>query len=486
MSPTHHEHGNIGRNTAIQAIERVASVVIGLVSMGVLTRYLGVHDFGLYSTALTYLQFFATLLDGGFTILVVQMLSEHNRDHGRTLGALMSFRLVSAGVCFLILNAAIFLLPYPRIVQWSVVAGSLGFIAILVTSVLTGVFRTKLAMLPVALSDAAIRVLYLIAIVVAAWGHWSLIAIMIGLSIANIVPTIYLWWSARKRLSFELFWDWPLIREAFTRLWPLTMSMIFTLVYFRADTMILSFVATPEAVGLYAAPYKVLEVLINLPHLFLALMLPFFTRSWQAKNNEELKHWWQLSVDVMMMILIPMVVGLYVVATPVMTLVAGQSFGVSGPLLQILIWSVAAIAMGTIANYVIVAANEQHRMVKWYAITMAVALVGYCIFIPLYSYWAAAWLTLIVECFIALMNIVVAYRLTRIKLSYAPMIKVIIAAAAMGVVVDWSAPASLFAQIVIGALVYSAIILLLGGIYPAMWRVLTMGLESRAPGHLEK
>lgn len=472
------DHGKIGFNSAIQVFERAVSVVVGLVTLGVLTRYLGVHDFGLYATALTYLQLFATLLDFGFTILVVQMLSEPTRNHAHDFGVLMYIRLLSAVSVFVVLDVLIFFLPYPALVQWSVVAGSLGFIAILTSSMFAGIFRTYLQMTPVVVCDLLTRIILLVITIIAAQARWNIVGVFTGITIANVVPAIVLAVMAYRLIPFRLAYDAHIVRETITRLWPITLAMVFNLIYFRADTLILSLTQNPEVVGMYTAPYKILEVLINLPHLFLALILPFFVRSWNTKHVPEFTQWWQVSFDILALVIWPVVIGIFVLARPIMVLIAGASFAPSGALLRILIWSVVWIAFGTLANYMLLAMNEQKRMVKWYGVSMVLALAAYWIAIPLYSYWAAAWITFCVELFIACMSVVVVYRLTKIWLSFRLCMLSLFSACIMGGVVAASNSLGLWVQIGVGILVYGVCIVVFRAYNKHVLALISMGFNQ--------
>ena len=53
----------IAHNTIIQMIGKGVSTVIGVVVIGMLTRYLGEGGFGQYTTIMAFLQLFGVLVD---------------------------------------------------------------------------------------------------------------------------------------------------------------------------------------------------------------------------------------------------------------------------------------------------------------------------------------------------------------------------------------------------------------------------------------
>ena len=62
----------VASNTAVQLAGKGVVLAIGLVSIAVLTRYLGPSDYGKYTLALMYMQLFAVLADIGLLTTVVR------------------------------------------------------------------------------------------------------------------------------------------------------------------------------------------------------------------------------------------------------------------------------------------------------------------------------------------------------------------------------------------------------------------------------
>ena len=66
----------VASNTAVQLAGKGAVLAIGLVSIAVLTRYLGPEDYGKYTLALMYMQLFGVLADVGLFTTVVREISK--------------------------------------------------------------------------------------------------------------------------------------------------------------------------------------------------------------------------------------------------------------------------------------------------------------------------------------------------------------------------------------------------------------------------
>ncbi len=86
----------IARNTFVQIIGKVVSVVVAAVSIGLVTRYLGQAGYGQYTTALAFVEFFGVLADLGLYIIALKKISEIGTDAEKFFNNIFTLRLISA------------------------------------------------------------------------------------------------------------------------------------------------------------------------------------------------------------------------------------------------------------------------------------------------------------------------------------------------------------------------------------------------------
>jgi len=175
------------------------------------------------------------------------------------------------------------------------------------------------------------------------------------------------------------------------------------MIYLKSDTLILSLIKPATDVGLYGAAYRVIDVLIMMPFVLAGLMLPQLTKALQKNDKQSFHKIIQNSFDVMAIIALPLVIGAQFVATPLMSLVAGSEFLASGKILQLLIIAAGAIYLGTIFSHVILAIEKQKQTIWAYLLVAVTTLAGYLIFIPKYSYFGAAAVTIYSEILISIL-----------------------------------------------------------------------------------
>ncbi len=387
----------LGANTALQLLGKAVSVALGLGVVAIMARALGAGGFGEYTTAVTFLQFIGILVDFGLTMTAGRALGEAKHSPERLLSNLLSFRVVTAGLAFALAPAVALFLPYPPTVKFGILITNSAFFLTSFSQCFSAVFQAKLKSGWLVSAELTGRtVLFAGTVLAAAWrlpvaGY---LTVLIASSAATAVITLF---SAKRLIRFH----WLIEREVWGYLWNLTwpaaVTIILNLLYLKLDTLILAAYWPAEAVGIYGAAYKVLEVLLVVPGIIGGLVLPLAARRLAMNDRPGLTSLFHGSLDALLAGGLATVAGSIMVGTPLMTLVAGADFAAAGAVLAVLSLAIAAIFIGNATGYFIFALGKQTRVIPLYAIAAAGALIMYFVFIPRYSYWAAAWATVAVE-----------------------------------------------------------------------------------------
>jgi len=405
-------------NTLWQVVIRIVNVLIGVFSLALITRMLGQTGFGFYTTIFAFVQIFAILADLGLYMAMLREVSsvKDSVSENKIISNIFTIRLLSSIVMLLLIPVAIQFFPYDNIVKSGAIffMGTFFFQTLITT--LTAVFSKNLDMAKVALVDFVNKILYAGFLFYLFVYGTSLNKILFGNSITMAFSFLLLLVFLRKHAKLSLAFDFQYWKVVFHRSWPLAITVVLNLLYFKADTLVLSAYRSPEEVGLYGAPYRVLEVIATFPHLFMSLILPIFTASWIAKKIKELNDSFQHTFDFFAILSIVMLSSTWLVSRPLMIQLAGEEFAMSGPILDILIVATVGIFFGTLFIYLIVAMDAQKQMIKYFLSAAIIALIGYFIFIPIYSYWGAAYMTLAVEWLIVVFAWLVIRKNVSIKL----------------------------------------------------------------------
>ncbi|MFA5131609.1 MAG: flippase [Patescibacteria group bacterium] len=422
----------IAHNTLVQVIGKIVSTILGLFSLALITRYLGQSGFGEYTTVMTFLTFFAVIADLGLTLVTVQMISGERSDENKILNNLFSLRLVSAIFFIGLAPLTVMFFPYSATVKLGVLIAAVSFVFPALNQILVGLFQKKLYMDRAAIAEVISRVVLIIGIIISVSMDAGLIGILIATIASGASSAILHYIFACKFSVLRFEFDLSLWKKIISRSWPLAITIVLNLIYLRADTLILSLFRGPDIVGLYGAAYKILDVLTTLPFMFAGLILPILTAAWAENNYPYFKKILQNSFDVLAIIAIPLVIGAQFLGKPIMTFVAGPDFALSGDILRILIFAIAAIFLGTIFSHAVIAIDKQKKMIGFYVFTSITALTAYLFLIPRFSYVGAAAVTIYSEVMIAIFSAYCIYKYTHFLPSLKRVFKSLLAGGIMG------------------------------------------------------
>ena len=411
---------SIAKNTALQVIGKIIGTILGVITIGVLTRYLGQTGFGYYSTALAFMQFFGVLVDMGLYLICLKEISTAVAEkENYVLNNIFTLRIISAVIFFGGGALLIFLFPYPDAVKWAAAIVSVSFLFMSLVQILTSVFQKYLAVGLVALAEIIGRIGFLLLTLFFVFQKNNLPVLMLGNVLNSFIYFIILWFLVKKFAAIKFAFDFKYWRKIFKKTWPIALGIALNLVYFRADTIILSLYHPAADVGLYGAPYKILEIIATFPHMFMGLVMPILTAAWITADKERFKKSMQRTFDFLILLAIPMVLGSVPLADRIMRILAGNDFKEAGTVLPILMLATGFIFIGTLFTYTLVILEKQKPMLIFYFSAAVLSLAGYFAFIPKYSYFGAAWVTVAIEAFIALSAFLITYNLTKVKLNLA-------------------------------------------------------------------
>lgn len=451
----------VALNTIVQIGGKIISTLLGLVAIGILTRYLGVEKFGWYTTAITFLQFAGILVDFGLIPVTAQMLGTGLYPANTLFKNLLGYRFVTALVFFVITPGIAFFFPYPTEVKLAIALLSISFLAIAMNQVLTGYYQKALAMHIPVIGEVVGRLILVVGLVLGQLGKVDFLPMMTVVAIASLAYTAILWIMAAKREPAGLAFDFKIWKDITITMWPVAVSVIFNVVYLKGDILILSLYRAHSLaeVGLYGAAYRVIDILAQTAMLMMGVMLPLLSASYAQKKFEEFKKLYQNSFDSLMLFAVPVVIATWILADKIMVLVAGDNFAVSGNMLRLLSLAIFGVYLGAVFGHVAVAIGKQKATMWIYISDAIITLAGYLYAIPRWGWLGAAVFTIFSELYAGFLLAYVIRQYAPNHLSLVRFGKIILAGLIMGAVLLFTINLSVILLVPIGGVVYVAAVL---------------------------
>ncbi len=450
---------SISKNFIVQLLGRIGAILIGVLSISVMTRSLGAEGFGEYTTVMTFLQLFGVVVDFGLTLTLIVMISEAGADEEKIVGNMFALRLVSGAILFTLAPLTILALPWSLNVQQGVLVGALAYVLMGGASLLVGIFQRHQAMWRTAIAEMINRAVLLALLALFAFLNLGVVWMIAGGIVANGVWLLLMIRFAKPFVSVHLAFDLAIWKQIVSRSWPIAISIFFNLLYLKGDILFLAYFRDQTEVGLYGVSYRIIDVLTALPVMFMGLLLPLAVQHWTTKNKEAFRKQVSRTFDLFMMAIIPIIIGTQAIGPKLIALIAGPGYEISGEIIKLLILAMIGVFLGALFGHLIVAINKQKQMTLGYIAVAIISVAGYLWLIPIYGIWGAVWMTLFSEGLIALITYLVVHKEAELRLNPTITLKALLAAGVMYVVLISIPTLPALIDLLIAVVVYIAIML---------------------------
>ena len=452
----------IAYNTIIAAGARVLGLALSLIIVGLITRYLGQEGYGFYATVVSFLYFFTVFSDLGLYAICVRDISKIKADEKKIASVAFTLRFFGGLFFFILAPLVALLFPYPIEIKIGILIGALGFWLMSNQQVLIGVFQKYLKVDKAALAEVLGRITQLGLVGFFVWQDFGFLFIVSAIIGGSLVNFILVFIFSRKYISISFDFDFSFWKKILKKSLPLALAVVFTAIYFRIDTIMLSLMKPASHVGIYGLAYKILESLLFFPAMFVGLVVPLMSK-YVFSNLKKFIKVTQEALNVLLILIVPMVFGVFLLSEKIINLVGGEEFLPSAGVLKILIFAAAAIFLGALFSNMIISFEKQKNLTYIYGFGVIVNLTANFILIPDYSYYGAAIATVVTELLALILMVVVVYKNISVLPSFKDFYKYLIAGLAM-VLPLYFLNLNLFILIILGGLVYFGFLWLLGGI----------------------
>jgi len=162
----------------------------------------------------------------------------------------------------------------------------------------------------------------------------------------------------------------------------------------KIDQIMLGQMVGDEAVGIYSAAVRVSEVWYFIPTTIVASVFPAIL---EAKKRSEAQYYQRLQrlYDLMVWLSVSVALPMTLLSTPIVTLLFGEAFAASGPVLAIHIWAALFVFLGVASGKWFLAENRQLLSFQRTALGMIVNVILNFLLIPGFGVMGAAIATVI-------------------------------------------------------------------------------------------
>ena len=167
--------------------------------------------------------------------------------------------------------------------------------------------------------------------------------------------------------------------------------------------------------GIYNVAYKVLENITFFPAMIAGLVMPIMAHSIFTDRGKFIDIA-NKTFKVFIVLIVPLIVAVLFLADSIIGLIGGAGFAEAGNVLRILVFALAFIFFGQFFNTILIVGNLQKRLMWTLGVAAIINVTLNLIFIPRFSYMAAAYTSVITEFVVVVLTAYMAAK----KLNYKP------------------------------------------------------------------
>lgn len=398
-------------NTGAQIVGKGITASITLLITLIIGRTLGPAGYGDFTKIFVFVGYFYTLADFGLNTIYIKIARENQI---KNLRPLLGLRVLIGIALALVAITIAQLFPYnpdnpatstgfSPLVKVGIIIASATIITH-ATFTTTNAFFQKILRYDLSVLAAATGYLVILisAIVVTATTK-SILGYTTAYVLGGLTLVATAYFIIAKRVknfltpSFSIGEFTSFLKPA----WPVGIALLFNLVYFRIDVLILSNFRTSSEVGLYGLAYQFFEASLAIPIFFANAIYPLIAKIYQEDKitfAKQVSSWAKILLASSVLLTLALITVAYVI--PVFF---GPSFQGSIPFLQILALGMPFFFISALLWHLLIIYDRQKFLTIIYASGALFNISLNLIFIPIYGAAAAATITVISEAIIMML-----------------------------------------------------------------------------------
>lgn len=426
---------SISQNTVTLLTSQVISLTIGFIYTVYIARYLSVEEFGVLSLAIALISVLGVFVDFGLNILMTREIARDRTSAHRYIDNIFSIKFILILIVIPLTILIINMVGYSQKTVNVIYILLLSFIFTTFSTMLYSFFQSYENLKYQSTSVILSSVLILFGVFIAIYYKFNVVGIAFVYSVVALIIFIY-----NLIVSHKTFFLPRIGRDkAFCKnIIPLALQFglisVFSTIYVWVDSLMLSFMQGPEAVGLYNVSYRIVLILLFVPIVINTAIFPVMARLYESSKNS-LRKIVSKYFKFMILIGIPLGTGTTILSNKIILLIFGSQYSPSIPALQILVWATVFTFISAAFVQLFQSINKQMIVTKITFIGLVLNIILNLILIPKISFIGASIDTLITELTVAILLIIVAdktiYKIKREFLS--DLTKIVISSLLMGI-----------------------------------------------------
>ena len=361
----------IAKNASVLMISQVITWGLTFLVTIFLSRYLGPQGVGQLQLAASLWSIVGVIAALGMDTLLTKEVARSPSRMSELIGTTLVLRTMIYMFGALGMAAYVQMAGYPAqtvsVIWITGLAGLIGHLKDTYDSSLKGLERMEYTSLAVI---ASIALLTFLRIPMLLFGY-GVIPIAVVAIIANIASFGVLFYFSQKFYLCKLTVNWHLVHSVLAASLPYFLVSVGIVLYHQVDTVIISLLADEKTIGWYGAAAQLYGTLLFIPSVFVTALFPALSRAYTG-SREASQRLAQKSMNLLILISVPVGLGIAVIANQLVVLLFGAAFANSGPVLAIRGILLILTYVNMLLGFLLISMDRQ----KAWAVAMLIATLA--------------------------------------------------------------------------------------------------------------
>ena len=387
----------IFRNFGFLTIGKIIGDLFTFLFFVVLSRTFGEEGIGQYSFAMALTGFFAVFSDFGLYPFTIKEISRHTSSFEDYYGRIFSLRLILSTAIFGVLLLVLPFLPFPY--ESKLIIAVIGAYQV-ISRVVEGISATFVAREDthlaglIEVSSKATAAMAGIAVVMAGGSLVTALAILPTVALGSLF--VAYWIVTKKYGRPKLTTSFSSLKRLLRESTPYALSLFLFQLYSRIDVVLLGFLLGAAAAGVYNVAYRVVFLLLFIPHFAAMAIFPTASKSY-LYSMKDFKSLYRKSLNLIILIGVPATSGLFLIAPDLINLIFGKNFAESATVLRILCGLLFLACLNRFMGVFMMSCDRQVERTRCQWKAACVNVLGNLLLIPIFGFKGAAVTALISE-----------------------------------------------------------------------------------------
>lgn len=385
-------------NSMWQISEKVATMLISVITTSVIARYLGIEGYGLANYIISTVMLFTAISTLGMEEINISDQVTNRENAGKIIGTSFLIRLIGGIVLIAVSQITIYFLTNGdrnSQILGAIVGSSMLFKAF---EVIEYYLKSQMKLKAVSIIrfiSAIIVAVYKIMVAVLDLGIVGFIASYL---LDSIVVAILLYIYYKKKNSAKLQIDKNYAKNLLKRCWYIALSSIMITVYMRIDQiMIGTMLVNKSENGIYSAAVRIAEMWYFVPLAIITAFQPTIVKYKSEGNEKEYKYVMQRLYDIVAIVGIACGIIISIFGWLAVEILYGKEYMGASNILVISVWAGLFATLGSARSIWLVTEEKQKYTLVYTAIGCILNIALNSILIPQIGAKGAAIATLIAQ-----------------------------------------------------------------------------------------